>query len=148
MRTLLKVLSAVMICTAVLTAPAAATDQSTAIKLCEKAPNCTVTKVPGHATTIEGTNSRGSYVIGCPAQGACSCITCPRTQPGSKGPRDLVATVLGVGSKAATSRPATSSARPGSILDNSGGYAAQNPSAVGSPITPPKPVAPPPPQIR
>jgi hypothetical protein len=37
---------------------------------------------------------------------------------------------------------------PGSILGGSSGFATQNPSGAGSPMTPPKPVAPPPPQIR
>lgn len=70
------VLSLLMLALMALPGPAAATDKSQAIKLCEKAQNCNVFEYKGGAS-ISGTNSQGNYEIYCPANGPCTCVSCP-----------------------------------------------------------------------
>jgi hypothetical protein len=78
------ILLAGLVCLGVLSAvvPANATDQSTAVKLCEKNPNCTQTNVTGGKHFNVGTNE-----IYCPDKGQCECVICTHTrrQPRSFG---------------------------------------------------------------
>jgi hypothetical protein len=70
------VLSLLMLSLMALPGPAAATDKAQAIKLCEKAQNCTVFEYKGNIS-LNGTNSQGNYEIYCPGNGPCTCVSCP-----------------------------------------------------------------------
>lgn len=84
----------------VMAAPAWATDQAEAIKLCAKNPNCGIFRYKGGVDLyIEGKGK--NQEIHCPDNGPCVCLTC--RQAGS-GPVSVV-TVLRSGAKAQDGPP-------------------------------------------
>lgn len=57
-------------------APAMATDQSTAVQLCGKNPNCGLTRSQGGVNLWVKTSSGGVNEVWCPDKGPCECISC------------------------------------------------------------------------
>lgn len=64
--------------------PSAATDQSTAVKLCGQNPNCGLIRGTGGVGLWVKTSGGGTNEIWCPDNGPCECISC--TPPARKQP--------------------------------------------------------------
>jgi hypothetical protein len=60
--------------------PAAATDQSAAVAMCEKNPNCGHMRSGGGVNLWVKTDAGGTQEIWCPNGGECECISCSNPQ--------------------------------------------------------------------
>ena len=117
-----------------LSTPAAATDISQAVELCDKNPSCTKHPRGPGGLDLKVKTSEGDKTVRCPITGPCVVLrTTPSgdTKGRGQGTRGNVDSIL-----AKPTRSPKAGAAPANILETSPGLSPHGPSGTGAPAAP------------